>query len=55
MFVDIGEFFLVDFLLKFLKHDTKIINYSIVAEKRIGTSRVGSFFPILIKELKNII
>ena len=52
MFIDIGEFFLVDFLLKFPKHNTRISNYSIVTKKRIDRSRVGSFFPILIKELK---
>ncbi len=52
IFIDVGEFFLVDFLLKFLKYDSKITNYSITTNKRIGISRVGNFFPILIKELK---
>lgn len=52
IFNNIGDFFLVDLVIKFKKNNSKIINYPIITKKRFGASRVGSFFPIFIKQLK---
>ena len=51
-FKEIKNYFLVDFLLTFVKSDLKIINIEISTKKRFGSSRVGNSISITFKELK---
>ena len=51
-FKEIENYFLVDFLLTFVKRDLKIINIEISTKKRIGSSRVGNSISLPLKELK---
>ncbi len=51
-FDGIGYFFLIDFLLKFVRRDLKIINIEIITNQRIGKSKVGNFISLNLKELK---
>ena len=51
-FIGIGHYFLVDFLLKFVKSDLKIINIEINTNKRVGNPRVGTFISLTFKEFK---
>lgn len=51
-FNEIGYFFLLDFLLKFVRGNFKIINIEIITNKRIGKSKVGNFLSLNLKELK---
>jgi glycosyltransferase involved in cell wall biosynthesis len=49
-FENIGDFFLIDFLLSLLKN--KIINLEITTKKREGDSRVGKLLTVGFKEIK---
>ena len=51
-FNEIGDFFLVDFLIKILKKNIKIINLEINTNKRIGESKVGGIISLSLKECK---
>jgi len=51
-FIEIGDFFLIDFLLKLLKKNIKIINLEINTNKRIGDPKVGSMIYLSLKECK---
>ena len=51
-FIEIGHFFLIDFLLKFSKGGFRIINMPIVTKKRIGKPKVGGSISITLKEFK---
>jgi glycosyltransferase involved in cell wall biosynthesis len=51
-FIEIGDFFLLDFLLKFVKSDLKIINIGIKTKKRIGSPKVGGLISLFLKEFK---
>ena len=51
-FNEIGDFFLVDFLLNLLKKKIKIINFEIITNKRIGDSKVGGMIDLSLKEFR---
>jgi glycosyltransferase involved in cell wall biosynthesis len=53
-FKNIGQYFLVDFLLNFIK-EKKIINFNIITRKRIDKSRVGESFGLSLKEFNILI
>lgn len=51
-FIGIGNFFLIDFLLKISKDRFKIINITIITKRRIGKPKVGGLLSISFKEFK---
>jgi glycosyltransferase involved in cell wall biosynthesis len=51
-FNEIGDFFLVDFLLNLLKKKIEMINFEIITNKRIGDSKVGGRIDLTLKEFK---
>ena len=53
-FKNIGDYFLVDFLLLFLKK-TNVVNFEITTKKREDDSRVGGLLSIGFKEFKILI
>ena len=50
-FENIGDFFLVDFLLSLLR-EKKLVNMEITTKKRKGEPRVGKLLTVSIKEIK---
>jgi glycosyltransferase involved in cell wall biosynthesis len=50
-FIKIGDFFLIDFLIKFIKDDLTIRNVEIIINKRVGSPKVGSAMRLVLKEL----
>jgi glycosyltransferase involved in cell wall biosynthesis len=50
-FIKIGDFFLIDFLIKFIKDDLTIRNVEIITNKRVGSPKVGSAMRLVLKEL----
>ena len=53
-FKNIGQYFLVDFLLNFIK-EKKIVNFNIITKKRNDESRVGGSFGLSLKEFNILI
>lgn len=53
-FKNIGDYFLVDFLLYFVK-DRKVVNFEISTKKRTDNSRVGRLLSVSFKEFKILI
>ena len=51
-FENIGDYFLLDFLIKLSQRKFKIINIEIVTHKRLGKPKVGNLINLTIKELK---
>ena len=51
-FENIGDNFLLDFLIKLSQRKFKIINIEIVTNKRLGKPKVGNLINLTIKELK---
>lgn len=51
-FKNIGDYFLIDFLLKLDKKNFKIVNIEISTNKRLGKPKVGNLINLTIKELK---
>ena len=49
-FKKIGNYFLLDFLLLFMKKDIKVLNIEIITNRRNGMSRVGNMIEITFKE-----
>lgn len=50
-FIKIGDFFLIDFLIKFIKDDLTIRSVEIITNKRVGSPKVGSAMRLVLKEL----
>lgn len=46
------DLFLVDFLFTFIQKNSKIYNYEIITQKRIGTSKVGGVISLSFKEIR---
>ena len=54
-FKDLGEYFLIDFLLNFVKKNLKLINSEIITKNRLGEPKVGGLISLNLKEIKILI